>query len=70
MGQRADFVALAAAAGAACHCLVLGLPQALCLERAAGRKGHEGGVEGKGAARVVGQMAAQLKKAGERGWSA
>jgi hypothetical protein len=62
--QRADFVSLAAAAGAPCHCLVLGLQQQLCLARASARQGHEGGVEGKAAALVVGQMAAQLKKAG------
>jgi hypothetical protein len=63
--QRADFVSLAAAAGAPCHCLVLGLQQQLCLARATARQGHEGGVQGKTAARVVGQMAAQLKKAGK-----
>jgi hypothetical protein len=43
---------------------VLGLQQQLCLARAAARQGHEGGVEGKAAARVVNQMAGQLKKAG------
>lgn len=43
---------------------MLGLPVKLCAGRAAHRKGHEGGVEGPSAPRVVQMMHAQLAKAG------
>ena len=46
------------------HAVVLNLPKALCLQRARDRTGHEGNVEGAGAARVVGMMNAQFQKAG------
>lgn len=62
--QRGDFLQLASAAAVPAHCLVLQLDTSLCVSRAAGRQGHEGGVEGKSAARVVHQMAGLMKKAG------
>ena len=46
------------------HAVVLQLPPALCAERAAARVGHEGGVGGPGAKRIVYNMAAQIRNAG------
>jgi hypothetical protein len=65
-GQRVDFVQLARSRGVPVHLLLLSLDPGLCARRAAARRGHEGGVEGGGAARVVWSMAAQARKAG--GW--
>lgn len=39
----------------------------VCVQRASGRVTHEGGVEGKGAPRVVNMMSGQLSKAGAPG---
>ena len=46
------------------HAVVLGLPAKVCCGRAAARRGHEGGVEGPTALRVVQMMHSQLVKAG------
>lgn len=43
------------------HCVVLQLPQQLCVSRAAGRVGHEGGVKPDQAQAVVGRMMAQMR---------
>ena len=46
------------------HAVVLGLPARVCAERAASRVGHEGGVQGAAAPRVVHMMHRQFVKAG------
>ena len=46
------------------HAVVLGLPAKLCAGRAANRVGHEGGVEGAAAPRVVHMMHRLFVKAG------
>ena len=43
------------------HCVVLQLPQRLCVSRAAARVGHEGGVKPEQAQAVVGRMTAQMR---------
>ena len=60
--QRAPFLRVAHDHGAAAHALVLALPRALCLARAAARADHE--VSGPGAARVVNMMASAFAKPG------
>jgi hypothetical protein len=64
--QRVDFMQLARRMGLRAHAIVLRLPVKLCTARAAQRTDHEGGVQGRGAARVVGQMHSQFVKAGGR----
>ena len=46
------------------HAVVLGLPAKVCAGRAANRVGHEGGVQGASAPRVVHMMHRQFVKAG------
>ena len=46
------------------HAVVLGLPAKVCAGRAANRVGHEGGVEGSAAPRVVHMMHRLFVKAG------
>ena len=46
------------------HAVVLALPAKVCAGRAAARKGHEGGVQGPKAHRIVHMMYGQLTKAG------
>ena len=46
------------------HAVVLGLPAKVCAGRAANRVGHEGGVEGASAPRVVYMMHRLFVKAG------
>ena len=46
------------------HAVVLGLPAKVCAGRAANRVGHEGGVEGTAAPRVVHMMHRLFVKAG------
>ena len=65
--QRQFFIQLAKEAGCRCHCVVLALPPKLCAARAAARVDHEGGVQGKGAPRVVNMMQSQMNKAGGSG---
>lgn len=66
--QRREFLELAASLHCPAHAVMLQLPAKTCLQRARDREGHEGGVQGKGAARVVSMMLGQLSKAG--GWHA
>ena len=46
------------------HAVVLGLPAKVCAGRAAKRVGHEGGVQGPSAPRVVHMMHSEFVKAG------
>lgn len=46
------------------HAVVLGLPVKVCVGRAARRVGHEGGLEGAAAPRVVHMMHSEFVKAG------
>ncbi|CAL8470785.1 g10327 [Coccomyxa elongata] len=62
--QRKDFVALARLEGSQAHALVLHLPAALCVSRAAERVDHEGGLQGSSAKSVVYRVASQMRSAG------
>lgn len=46
------------------HAVALGLPVKVCVGRAARRVGHEGGLEGAAAPRVVHMMQREFDKAG------
>jgi predicted kinase len=58
--QRASFVNKARARGAKVHAVHLKYPTSVCAARAAGRTGHEGGVEGPRAHGIVHDMASRL----------
>ena len=65
--QRKDFINLASSADpapAALHCVFFNLPVKECGVRAAQRQGHEGGVQGPGAYRIVGMMQKELTNGG------
>ncbi|KAL3162367.1 hypothetical protein ABBQ32_010048 [Trebouxia sp. C0010 RCD-2024] len=62
--QRRPFINLAAQLNCPAHAVVLGLPAKVCADRAANRVGHEGGVQGAEAPRVVHMMNRLFVKAG------
>eukprot|EP01024_Parvocaulis_polyphysoides_P064295 TRINITY_DN746_c0_g1_i1.p1 TRINITY_DN746_c0_g1~~TRINITY_DN746_c0_g1_i1.p1 ORF type:complete len:499 (-),score=61.09 TRINITY_DN746_c0_g1_i1:274-1680(-) len=62
--QRKDFVQLAQQHNIEVHAVVLSLTKEVCMERAMCRQHHEGGVEGKEAAKAVAMMLSQLTKQG------
>lgn len=62
--QRSSFIAVAKERGCPVLALVLALPLETCLARAVGRMGHEGGIQGQMAERIVQITGANLRKAG------
>ncbi|KAL4419776.1 hypothetical protein ABPG75_006874 [Micractinium tetrahymenae] len=63
--QRRPFVRLAQQQGAQVHCLLLKLPKKLCMDRAAARPDHEGGLQGKAVYPAVNRMWTDLTEAGD-----
>ncbi|KAL4430393.1 hypothetical protein ABPG77_002199 [Micractinium sp. CCAP 211/92] len=63
--QRRPFVRLAQQQGAQAHCLVLKLPRKLCMDRAAARTDHEGGLQGKAVYPAVSRMYSDLVESGD-----
>ncbi|GMH35599.1 hypothetical protein BSKO_03467 [Bryopsis sp. KO-2023] len=62
--QRGDFMNIARSQASSSHALVLNIEPQVCVERVVDRRDHEGGVQGKGGARVVHMNKNSLARSG------